>query len=158
MTSEDIKALMKSGEVAQASEACEAILKEYPDDLEVKMLYGTCRQLLGDTATFQRIHDELAPALDSLEAHGDESCVVDQWRNYKKAIRYLTAAGLVFAASAFLCGCYGVPQYDARNNQNQPHPTVQQIGTGSNSPSSEIPRRGAETQSNASNRSNPPSH
>ena len=143
MTSKDIKALLQSGKIDQASQACEAALKTNPDNLELKLLYGTCRQLLGDTAAFQRIHDELAPTLDPLEAANDSSCLVDQWRNYKKAIRYLTAAGLVFAASAFLCGCYGVPQYDARNGRDQPLPNAQQIDTpattSSNAPDAPTP-------------------
>lgn len=134
MTSKDIKALLQNGKIDQASEACASEMKKHPDNLELKLLYGTCRQLLGDTATFQRIHDELAPTLDPLEATNDSSCLVDQWRNYKKALRYLTAAGLVFAASAFLCGCYGVPQYDARNDRDQSLPNAQQIDASTTTP------------------------
>lgn len=143
MTREDIKSLMQNGKIDQAAEVCEAILREHPDDFEVKLRYGTCRQLLGDTATFQRIHDELAPTLDPLEKDGDTSCLVDQWRNYKKAFRYLTAAGLVFAASAFLCGCYGVPQYDARQTDADLPPETQQPDTPSpvapNGPAAQAP-------------------
>lgn len=143
MTSKDIKALLQSGKIDQASEACAAELKEHPDNLELKLLYGTCRQLLGDTAAFQRIHDELAPTLDPLEAANHSSCLVDQWRNYKKALRYLTAAGLVFAASAFLCGCYGVPAYNRPYDSadETPASVANENGTSLESPHESAPRQ-----------------
>ena len=47
MTLDEIKQLMAAGETAQAEEALKELLANEPDNLQAKMLYGTCRQLLG---------------------------------------------------------------------------------------------------------------
>ena len=53
MTIEDIKSLMKSGDVAGAEAAAQELLTAEPDNDQAMMLYGTCRQLQGDEATFR---------------------------------------------------------------------------------------------------------
>ena len=55
-----IKILMTEGETAKADEALKELLAAEPNNLQAKMLYGTCRHLLGDEETFKRIHDEIA--------------------------------------------------------------------------------------------------
>ena len=47
MTLDEIKQLMAVGETAQADEALKELLAAEPNNLQAKMLYGTCRQLLG---------------------------------------------------------------------------------------------------------------
>ena len=47
-TLEEIKQTMADGDTAQADEALKELLANEPDNLLAKMLYGTCRQLLGD--------------------------------------------------------------------------------------------------------------
>ena len=65
-TLDEIKQLMAAGDTAQADKALKELLAKEPDNLQAKMLYGTCRQLLGDEETFKRIHDELAPVMVKL--------------------------------------------------------------------------------------------
>ena len=50
-TLEEIKALMAAGETARAAEALKEVLAKEPENLQAKMLYGTCCQLLGDEET-----------------------------------------------------------------------------------------------------------
>ena len=66
---EEIKKMMVAGETARADEELKKLLASEPDNLQAKMLYGTCRQLLGDEETFKRIHDEIAPEMDALQSN-----------------------------------------------------------------------------------------
>ena len=63
---EEIKRLMAVGETAKTAEKLKGLLAKDPENLQEKMLYGMCCQLLGDEETFGRIHDELAPAMEKL--------------------------------------------------------------------------------------------
>ena len=78
-TIDEIKALMSAGEIAQADVSLKELLTQESDNLQAKMIYGTCRQLLGDEETFRRIHDELAPVKDSLDLAAGEK-VTSLWR------------------------------------------------------------------------------
>ena len=78
----EIKLRLKSGDVAGTEAAAQELLAAEPDNVQAMMLYGTCRQLQGDEATFRRIHGELAPRIakvkdiEALEMwkHFDELC------------------------------------------------------------------------------------
>jgi radical SAM protein with 4Fe4S-binding SPASM domain len=78
----EIKHMMAVGETAQADEALKALLEAEPDNLQAKMLYGICRQLLGDEETFRRIHDELAPAMEKPNETETPPEVASLWRKY----------------------------------------------------------------------------
>lgn len=105
----EIRKQILAGEVERAMSELEEVLAAAPGDFEAKLLLGTCRQLRGDESGFRRIHEEVAPVLDSREQAGEASCVIDAWRRYKRLFRYVAAAGLMVGASTLLCGCYGVP-------------------------------------------------
>ena len=72
MTIEDIKSLMKSGDIAGAETAAQELLAAEPDNVQAMMLYGTCRQLQGDEATFRdayrAVKEHLAARPDALDA------------------------------------------------------------------------------------------
>lgn len=70
MTLDEIKKMMAADEIAKADEALKELLAAEPNNLQAKMLYGTCRQLLGDEDTFRRIHDELAQVIKSMPVGG----------------------------------------------------------------------------------------
>ena len=65
MTIEDIKSLMKSGDVAGAEAAAQELLTAEPDNLQSMILYGTCRQLQGDEATFRDVYRAVKEHLDA---------------------------------------------------------------------------------------------
>lgn len=64
MTIEAIKSLMKSGDVAGAEAAAQELLTAEPDNVQAMMLYGTCRQLQGDEATFRDTYKVVKEHLD----------------------------------------------------------------------------------------------
>ncbi len=49
---EEIKQMMAAGETVQADEALKELLEKEQNNLQAKMLYGTCRQLLGDVRSW----------------------------------------------------------------------------------------------------------
>ena len=78
MDIDEIKALLKSGDIAGAEAAAQELLTAEPDNVQAMMFYGTCRQLQGDEATFRRIHVELEPKIAKI---ADED-VRRMWRKY----------------------------------------------------------------------------
>jgi hypothetical protein len=57
---DQIKSLMKSGDIAGAEALCKQALETHPDDVWLKRRYGMCRRLQGDEETFRRINDEIS--------------------------------------------------------------------------------------------------
>lgn len=98
MNVDEVKSLMRSGDVAGAEGAAKELLAAEPDNAEVQMLYGTCRQLLGDGRTFDEIHDALA---SKMVTEGNEE-TLSLWRRYHKLWLILIAGGLVLAAGGVL--------------------------------------------------------
>ena len=108
----EIKQLMASGETAKADASLKELLAKEPKNLQAKMLYGACRQLLGDEETFKRIHDELAPEMEKL---ADDPTTADTivpretislWRKYHALWMTLIIGGLVLAGGMVAAGYY----------------------------------------------------
>ena len=89
-TLDEIKQMMAAGDTAQADEALKELLAVEPNNLQAKMLYGTCRQLLGDEETFKRIHDELAPEVERLEKSDSTTETGSLWKKYHQTFTELT--------------------------------------------------------------------
>ena len=53
MTLDEIKQLMTVGETAEADKALKELFEKEPNNLQAKMLYGTCRQLLGGVRSWK---------------------------------------------------------------------------------------------------------
>ena len=98
-TLDEIKQMMAAGDTAQADAALKELLAAEPDNLQAKMLYGTCRQLLGDEETFKRIHDELVPEMEKLEKSKPKAEAVSLWRKYHALWMSLIVGGLILAAT-----------------------------------------------------------
>ena len=82
-TLDEIKQMMAAGDAAKSAESLKELLAKEPDNLQAKMLYGTCCQLLGDEETFRRIHDELAPVMEK-RSMGTRSAEAKMWESYKR--------------------------------------------------------------------------
>ncbi len=95
-TIDEIKSLLKSGDVAGAEALCRKALEATPDEAQLKMLFGTCRQLQGDEETFRRIHDELAPEM----AKTSSAETLSLWRKYHKLWMALIVGALVIGGAA----------------------------------------------------------
>lgn len=101
MKLEEIKELMKNGDFAKADAELKAIVECEPGNAQAKLLYGTCRLLLGDEDTFRKIHDEVEPRI-SFEKDAE---VISAWRKYSRLLKYLLAGALVLGAAA-TATCY----------------------------------------------------
>ena len=104
---DEIKSLLKSGDVAGAEALCKAELQKTPGDAALKMLFGTCRRLQGDEETFRRIHDELAPEMAVAETVEPLSEKVSLWRKYHKLWLALIAGALVLGGAAAGVAMFG---------------------------------------------------
>jgi hypothetical protein len=103
-TLDEIKQMMAAGDTAQADAALKELLAKEPNNLEAKMLYGTCRQLLGDEETFRRIHDELAPSMERMEKKEPKTEIVSLWKKYHALWMSLIVGGLVLTGIG--CAAY----------------------------------------------------
>ena len=109
---DEIKQMMAAGDTAQANAALKELLAAEPNNLQAKMLYGTCRQLLGDEETFKRIHDELVPVMKGHKT-GVLSEIDSQWMSYHRTFTELTQDSLVRKSNEVeLLTLYGGVQYD----------------------------------------------
>lgn len=116
----ELKQMMSSGDTVKAAETLKEVLEKMPCNLQARMLYGTCCQLLGDEETFKRIHEELAPEMAQRENEEPQSEAVSLWKKYHALWRSLIVGGLVLAGTG-IGGCmspggrvvlYGGPEYD----------------------------------------------
>ena len=82
MDIEAIKELIKAGDLPLASEQLREMLAKTPEDAAARMLYGTCCQLMGDSATFGRIYRDLAPEMEPRVTSGERSELVSMWLKY----------------------------------------------------------------------------
>lgn len=82
MDIESIKKLIKEGDIPQARSHLREVLSKTPEDTVAQMLYGTCCQIMGDSATFGRIYRELAPEMELRVTRGEKSERVSMWLKY----------------------------------------------------------------------------
>ena len=94
MKIEEIKVLLKSGDVAGAAEAAEELLKGDPDNVRALMLFGTCQQLLGDNAAFELTHETVREAKSKM-SFDDDPELADEWAKFDGLYRQLTQPALV---------------------------------------------------------------
>lgn len=93
MKVDEIKALLKSGDVAGAEASAQEVLSADPDNVQALMLYGTCRQLQGDEATARLIQDKLAPSMKNVA----EDETLRMWRKYGEFVLRADVPPLRFA-------------------------------------------------------------
>ena len=88
MKIEDIKQLLKSGDVAGAERATMAELENDKDNVRLLILYGTCRQLQGDEAAFRDAYAAIKAAVDVSDVDLDE--VTDrEWKRFEMLYKRL---------------------------------------------------------------------
>lgn len=98
-TIDEIKSLMKSGDVAGAEALCRKALEKDQDNAVVKMLYATCRNLQGDEETFRRIMLEIAPQMEVM-AKADPDCEAAKlWRKSGAVLMEYVVLGVLIVAA-----------------------------------------------------------
>ena len=105
-TLDEIKQMMSAGETAEAEGALKELLVSEPENLEAKMLYGTCRQLLGDEETFKRIHDEIMMKLENEDETELQPGTVSLWKKYHALWMTLIYYGALILAGAVVVNMY----------------------------------------------------
>ena len=114
MKIDEIKNLLKSGNVAGAEAAANRLLAKDPYDVRAMMLYGTCRQLQGDEVAFRRIHRKLAPKMAKI-ADGETQAMWRKFDDMNKELRDLRARGRdsleVQGHGSRCCPVYGCAVY-----------------------------------------------
>ena len=105
MDIESIKQLIKNGDFPQAHDQLAQILSRTPDDTVAQMLYGTCCQVMGDSETFSRIYQRLAPEMERCVERGERSERTTMWIKYAAMFAMILTLG-------FNAGCVrAVPLY-----------------------------------------------
>ena len=104
MTNEEIKSLMRSGDVAGAENAAQELLSADPDNIQAMILYGTCRQLLGDETTFRDTYATVKERLDAKPEALDEDTKV-AWDRFGELYAKLVQPRATKHKSAFRDEC-----------------------------------------------------
>ena len=125
-TVKEIEALFKEGKYAEAEEQLKRTLEANPDDRQVKMLYGTCRMLQGDTETADKIHSEL----EEYYKENPDVSVKERtfWQKYHRWIIYGAVAALVVVGRAVAFGTYCIVQSEAIMQASICEPTAAKYG------------------------------
>ena len=93
MNMESIKQLIRNGEFPQACGQLRDVLSKDPNDTIAQMLYGTCCQVMGDTETFGRIYQRLAPEMERCVKRGERSERAAMWLKYAAMFAMLLMCG-----------------------------------------------------------------
>ena len=88
MNIDEIKKLLKFGDIAGAEAAAQELLAAEPDNVQAMILYGTCRQLQGDEATLRDTYAAVKAALDGKEVELD-AVTAEEWNRFKRLYQQL---------------------------------------------------------------------
>ena len=115
MTLDEIKELVNNGNLASADAELKTLVELEPENIQAKLLYGTCRLLLGDENVFRKIHDEVRPRM----AFEKDVTIVLAWRKYLQWLRYLLVGALMLEGGCAsknwltpeeVCSLYAAPE------------------------------------------------
>ncbi len=82
MNIDEIRELLKSGDVAGAEAAAKAALETDPDNVRLMIVCGTCRQLQGDEEAFLGTYELVRAALDEKKVELDATAA-EEWKRFK---------------------------------------------------------------------------
>lgn len=88
MNIDEIKTLLKSGDIGGAEKAALEALENDKDNVRLLILYGACRQLLGDEATFRDTYATVKTALDGKEVEQD-AVTAEEWNRFEQLYQQL---------------------------------------------------------------------
>ena len=119
---DQIKSLMKSGDISGAEALCIKAREEDQDNAAVKMLYATCRNLQGDEESFRRIMLEIAPQMEALAKADPDSEAAKLWRKSGAVLmEYVVLGVLVVAAITGTVWYFGKEVRQALTIMRQAH-------------------------------------
>ena len=118
-TLDEIKQMMAAGDTAKAAEELKELLAKEPQNLQAKMLYGTCCQLLGDEATFKSIHDEVAIRIYT-KKHKIQEEELSIWNQFHGLWIWVSIGALVLGGVAAYSISSGTGHCDAMTGYRGP--------------------------------------
>lgn len=98
-TLDQIKSLMKSGDIAGAEALCRKALEANPEDVSVRFLFATCRRLLGDEETFRDILLDIAPKMETIVRDNPDSDAARLWRKSGAVLMEYVVLGVLVVAA-----------------------------------------------------------
>ena len=78
--------LLLNGGYAEAEKQLKEFMQENPEDMDAKLLYGTCRMMQGDAETAKQIHDEVEKQIAESGKLPEEQ--KSFWVKYERLIIY----------------------------------------------------------------------
>ena len=100
MKLDEIKNLIENGDIVKADAELKAIVGREPDNTQAKLLYGTCRLLLGDENVFRKIHDEVEPRM----VFEKDRVTISVWKKYSRLWEWLVVGALVIGGAVVYFG------------------------------------------------------
>ena len=82
MNIDEIKQMIKAGDVAGAEAASKAALENDPDNVRLLIVFGTCRQLQGDEEAFLGTYELVRAALDEKKVELDATAA-EEWKRFE---------------------------------------------------------------------------
>ena len=82
MNIDEIRELLKSGDIAGAEAAAKAALETEPNNVRLMIVFGTCRQLQGDEEAFLGTYELVRAALDEKKVELDATAV-EEWKRFE---------------------------------------------------------------------------
>ncbi|MBE6396253.1 MAG: hypothetical protein E7046_04545 [Lentisphaerae bacterium] len=100
MKLDEIKNLIENGDIVKADAELKAIVEREPDNTQAKLLYGTCRLLLGDEDVFRKIHEEVELRM----AFEKDRDTISVWKKYSRLWEWLVVGALVIGGAVVYFG------------------------------------------------------
>ena len=82
MNIDEIKKMMRTGDIAGAEAAAKSALENDPDNVRLLIVFGTCRQLQGDEEAFLGTYELVRAALDEKKVELDAT-EAEEWKCFK---------------------------------------------------------------------------
>ena len=110
---EQIKSILKSGDIAGAEVLCRMALEDDPDDVRLTLYLATCRRLQGDEEEFRRIMLDIAPKMEAIQREDPDCEAAKLWRKAGAVLmEYVVLGVLVVAAATGIVIWYGRQLHD----------------------------------------------
>ena len=82
MNIDEIKKMMRTGDIAGAEAAAKSALENDPDNVRLLIVFGTCRQLQGDEEAFLGTYELVRAALDEKKVELDATAA-EEWKRFE---------------------------------------------------------------------------
>lgn len=96
---EQIKSILKSGDIAGAEVLCRMALEDDPDDVRLTLYLATCRRLQGDEEEFRRIMLDIAPKMEAIQREDPDCEAAKLWRKSGAVLMEYVVLGVLLVSA-----------------------------------------------------------